>query len=239
LYLAMLAALLATPVSGQAEPVAAGGAGSEFDRTLLVGDSARRIDVTRYRHGNPVVAGTHRVDVSLNGVFVLRETIAFVDPFATGSATPCLTGELLKRIGVVVAEPRTTGTACVDLAAVHEDASIRFDPATQVLTLSMPQVALSRQPRGVTAPADWDAGVNAALLNYTFSSFHGTGGSTSSFLGLSAGVNAGAWRFRQRYALSHNRQGTDWNSLSAYAQRDHQWPDLRLGLIPRCQRGIG
>lgn len=229
LYQAMLLALVAVPMSGRADPGASGGGATEFDSSLLVGNSARSIDVKRYRYGNPMMAGAHRVDVTLNGTFVVRETITFVDTLDTGSAVPCLPVALLERMGVVVDPSAGTGTECVDLERVHDAASFRFDSATQVLALSVPQVALSTRPRGVTAPADWDHGVNAALLNYTLSSFHDDSGGSSSFLGLNAGVNLGAWRFRQRYALSNDRQGTNWNSLSAYAQRDI--PSLRSQLV--------
>ncbi len=229
LYVALLAVLVALPATGYADASAPKAGATEFDSSLLVGNSARSIDVTRFRHGNPVMAGTHRVDVVLNGLFVLRETISFVDPLDTGSASPCLGADLLLRIGVIVDSASATAPGCVDLGDVHADASVRFDSAKQALTLSVPQVAMSRQPRGVTSPADWDPGVNAALLNYTFSSFHGDGGGSSSYLGLNAGVNAGSWRFRQRSALSHTSGGMDWNSLSAYAQRDI--PSLRSQLI--------
>jgi len=220
LHTAVLVALVAAPAVGRAEAPVPERAETEFDSSLLIGSSARSIDVARFRRGNPVMAGTHRVDVMLNGVFALRENISFVDPLNTGSATPCLGADLLQGIGVIVDRAAPDESGCVNLGDVHADASVRFNAATQVLALSVPQVALSVQPRGVTSPADWDAGVNAAMLNYTFSSFHGDAGSGSSYLGLNAGVNAGAWRFRQRSALSHDSRRTDWNSLSAYAQRD-------------------
>jgi outer membrane usher protein len=203
----------------------------EFDSSLLVGGSARSIDVTRYRYGNPVAAGEYRVDVKLNGDFAVRETLQFKDPHGSDTAQPCLDADLLDRLGVVV----PTGpdavplVGCIDLAQIHADAGFSFDSATQTVSLSVPQVALRTQPRGETRPDEWDPGINAALLSYTFSSFHGDQTGTSSFLGLDAGLNLGAWRVRQRYALSRDASGSHSNALSAYAQRDI--PSLRAQLL--------
>jgi outer membrane usher protein len=228
LAVSVLAVLLGAASAAQARPA---DEGVEFDSSLLVGGSARSIDVKRYRYGNPVAAGEYRVDVKLNGAFAVRETLQFNDPEGSGNAQPCLDADLLDRIGVVV--PTEPGTApvvgCVSLETVHADAGFTFDSATQTLSLSVPQVALRTQPRGETRPDEWDPGVNAALLSYTFSTFHSDQTGTSSFLGVDAGLNLGAWRVRQRYSLSRYETGSHWTALSAYAQRDI--PALRAQLL--------
>ncbi|WP_177142823.1 fimbria/pilus outer membrane usher protein [Variovorax sp. YR216] len=197
---------------------------AQFNTDLLFGGGA--VDASRFRFGNPVLAGDYRVDINVNGDHFARETLRFVDPGNTGSAGPCLSVELLQRMGVLTTGIVPDATGCVDPGQISPDASYRFNDAALTLDLGIPQVALSQQPRGYVDPALWDPGVNAATLGYSLSSFRSSSSGrsdTSNFLGLNAGVNVGAWRFRQYGTLSNaSSQGTHWNTISAFVQRDLQ-----------------
>ncbi len=73
----------------------------------------------------------------------------------------------------------------------------RFDFAQQRLDISIPQAAMVASARGYIPPQYWDEGINALLLNYTFtganSQDRSPGGSAenSYFLGLNSGLNLG------------------------------------------------
>ena len=62
---------------------------------------------------------------------------------------------------------QTAGSHCVNLAAIP-DATSNFEFDSQRLYLSIPQIALDRNPRGYVDLANIDNGINALLLNYSY-----------------------------------------------------------------------
>nr|WP_254226595.1 fimbria/pilus outer membrane usher protein [Burkholderia glumae] len=87
----------------------------------------------------------------------------------------------------------------------------------------MPQAFQSRDARGYVDPREWDDGVPAALLQYNANVYRSEGQgepSTQAYLGMTAGFNAGPWRFRHNGNLTYNsRQGTHYQSIQTYVQR--------------------
>lgn len=116
---------------------------------------------------------------------------------------------------------------CVNLPEVIKDASTSLDFEHLRLDISIPQAALNGTARGYIPPSRWDQGIPAVLLNYNFTGSH-TGGDTTSnsyFLGLSGGINIGAWRLRDNSNWNYNsgRHGEgathDWQHVSTYVER--------------------
>ncbi|SUC29361.1 F1 capsule-anchoring protein precursor [Providencia rettgeri] len=83
---------------------------------------------------------------------------------------PCLSLADIKEFGIKTAEYpelQTAGSHCVNLAAIP-DATSNFEFDSQRLYLSIPQIALDRNPRGYVDLANIDNGINALLLNYSY-----------------------------------------------------------------------
>ncbi|MDI9239887.1 fimbria/pilus outer membrane usher protein [Lysobacter sp. LF1] len=222
LTIALLVSLAgAVPLRALAAPAAAMGGGmpADFDSGFLVG-GAQSLDVERYRYGNPVSPGEFRVDIVLNGVHVTRETVTFVDRDQTGYAQPCLSTDLLQKLGIAMPTTVSADASCVDISEIDADARATFDTSKQTLTLSVPQAALLHQPRGYVDPSQLDAGMSALRLSYNVNFFDSTHSEAYSFLGLNVGANLGDWRFRQSLTGSHTAGDTKWRTLSAHAQRD-------------------
>lgn len=209
-----------------------------FNPAFLSDDPSAVADLSTFSR-NVQAPGVYRVDVYLNDALQSSQDLQF------NSATPakasddksglsaCLTTEMLQKMGVNVAgQPalaRSAPADCVDLAAAIPDATSRFDFAQQRLNISIPQAALVNNARGYIPPENWDEGVNALLLNYTYtgSKTHDrsaeSSAQTNQFLGLNSGLNIGAWRLRD-YSTWNDSSGqnsqADWQHISTYLERD-------------------
>lgn len=192
----------------------------EFSEGFLIGGEA--IDMARYANGNPLPAGDYAVDVHVNGEFLRSQDIRFVIQDDPQIAVPCLSPALVRGLPLkpafLEALPAEEST-CVDLSALVEGASTTFDSGELKLSLSIPQAAQAIAARGFVAPELRDDGITAAFIDYSANHYRSQG-SDSSYLGLRAGVNLGAWRLRHRASFTHGRQGTRHEVISSHLQRD-------------------
>ncbi|EKZ3167006.1 TPA: fimbrial biogenesis usher protein [Klebsiella aerogenes] len=207
-----------------------------FNPAFLSDDPSKIADLSHFED-NGQAPGVYRVDVYLNGALLTTRDIAFRanQQSADGSGLrACLTPEMLNGMNVnISAFPQLAKAAagdCVDLAAAIPAASSVFDFSQQRLNISIPQAALNNQARGYIPPQNWDEGINALLLNYTFTGANsrdrsvGGGNSDSYFLGLNSGLNLGAWRLRDystwNYNSDNQQHKSDWQHISTYVERD-------------------
>ncbi len=110
--------------------------------------------------------------------------------------------------------------------AVIPDATSSFEFDSQRLYLSIPQIALDKNPRGYVNLADIDNGINALMLNYSYSGSKnydrkkGGSDSTSNYVNLRPGLNIGAWRLRNYTTWSSSdNQSSKWDTVYTYASR--------------------
>lgn len=118
---------------------------------------------------------------------------------------------------------------CIDLSLIPS-ASATFHVNPQQLLLSIPQTAITQVPRDYVDPQEYDEGINALLLNYSFSAGNNRGKGENStdqhseFLNLRPGLNLGAWRLRNYSTWSKTSSDGDeesaFSSVYTYAQRD-------------------
>jgi len=218
----------------------ASGGFADFDRSMLAGAGQHTVDLSRFEHGNPVLPGIYNVDVYLNGAWVGRMDIRFATLSAHASAVPCVSTDLLDRMGLSpdtsaaeAAAKLQSPSACVTLAELIPGATMTFDMSALRLESTVPQAYMNQKPRGWVSPSSWDAGIPAFLLNYNFDSYHATNqgqAQTSTYLGLRAGLNIGLWQFRQNSTVTwqsgSGSRGTQrhWQNIDTYVQRSlPQW----------------
>ncbi len=206
---------------------------ANFDRSMLAGAGRATADVSRFEHGNPVLPGIYNLDVYLNNNWVGRMDVRFAAPSADANAVPCISTQLLDRMGIAPAKAdaaaaaRLSSPACVGLGDLIPGAKLSVDMSSLRMDVSIPQAYMNQRPRGWVNPASWDAGVPAFLLNYNFNSYRTTSGGqsqTSTYLGLRAGFNIGLWQFRQDSTVtqesgSHQPSQRHWHNIDAYVQR--------------------
>lgn len=183
----------------------------------------------------PLVAGRYRVQLLVNQTPLEAREVDIRNNDGQG-LQPCLTGELLRDLGLreqALEAPLPSDDRCLDLAALVPHAHADFDPSNLRLSVSIPQIALHRQPSDTISESRWDAGIDAAFINYQASTQHyqsRNGQNRSSYdLYLNSGINIAGWRLRSNQALRDNINGqTDWSRSDTYAQRDI--PGLRANL---------
>ncbi|MCF7749442.1 fimbrial biogenesis outer membrane usher protein [Bacillus subtilis subsp. subtilis] len=205
---------------------------AQFDASFLSGQ-ARQVDLAAFSNGNPMVAGSYRVDVYVNGAWQGRRDLQFKAD-AQGRVDACVDMPLLEELGVdtavVMAQHGAAGSldaaACVPVQQQMANAYGTFDSGNLRYDLSIPQAFLRREARGYVNPQLWDRGITAGFVGYSFNAINSDsrveGGSRnrSAYLGLNAGLNLGGWQFRHDSNLTWNEgDGRHWQSIATYAQR--------------------
>ncbi|AQR69258.1 fimbrial protein [Janthinobacterium sp. LM6] len=201
----------------------------EFNSAFLP-EGSRGLDLAVYQKGNPVLPGTYRADVVLNGQLKRRQDIQVRANDDGSHPVVCVSRKLLELLGVDLAHLAPEATAllaagnCAELSKLIENATARFVPESQQVDISIPQISLRRDARGYVSPELWDSGVTSGMLGYNFSSNHSKSrdsASSSAYLGLDGGFNLGAWRLRHTGALSWRQAGgSHYQVLDTYLRRD-------------------
>lgn len=198
-----------------------------FNPALLEqpGESTASPDLSAFENGGQL-PGRYPVDIYLNDEQVDSKDVVFFQS-ANRELQPCLSMDDLIRYGVKTTDfpdLQKSGERCVDLSVIPQG-SAEFVFSAHRLNLSIPQAAVSPRIRGYVPPSQWDKGINAALLNYSFNGIsdlenqHG-GAGNNQYLNLRPGVNIGAWRIRNYSTWSRTGNGDErWDTVYSYAQR--------------------
>ncbi|WP_413498616.1 fimbrial biogenesis usher protein [Buttiauxella gaviniae] len=205
---------------------------SYFNSGFLSAEDAAMADLSRFEKGSHQAPGVYRVDIWRNDEFISTQDLRFIASDVSGGKAkssglvPCLDTDWLKRLGLnMLAYPalaKFKSGECVPLAVLIPDSETNFDFAKLRLDISLPQASLLNSARGYIPPQEWDEGVPAALLNYSFTGNHGSD-DDNYYLSLQSGLNYGAWRLRNSGAWNYTRADgyhtNSWNNISTYAQR--------------------
>lgn len=203
-----------------------------FDESLFLGGDFGK-GLKRFNADNNTPAGKYSVDIYLNGRFIQRDSVDFVNNSAQKESEPCLSREFYVQSGVnESALPQGDELAkrqCKSPEALLKGASWSFDQPRLRLDLYIPQALLTRSPRDAVPVESWDAGESLMFLNYSTNYYQsryrsGSGGTSQyGFLGLKSGINLGLWQLRQQssatYSQSPSRSRYQWQSLQTYMQR--------------------
>ena len=238
-------AALASPIAMAAAPAApAAAAAVEFDPSFFPSGAAEHLDLSRFSRADVNQPGDYAGNVTVNGVWRERGRIRLAQVPGHDSAQPCFTRDRVALWGVdldklqadpgAVASHRLTAEeTCAPLGDFIPGATITFDAGEQSLDVQVPQLYMSRDARGYVPPSQWDAGINAARLDYsanTYRSVYAGRATTSSYLGLDGSLNLGSWHLRHQGNLNWNSQrGRDYTSTSTFLQ--HDIPELRAQFI--------
>lgn len=229
LCLAICAALQTSALAADASASTSSNEEVEFNDQFLF-NTGTNIDVSRFSRGNPVVPGTFKTQIMLNGQKKLLTDFTFKEN-GTTRATPCFTPKILLQIGIkaeaikdAISQEEDGQEICVSLNDQLTGSSWDFDASTQELSLSVPQIYVERHPGGYVDPSLWEDGITAGILSYDLNAWHSDsayGAEDTAYAGLKYGLNMGPWRLRSRGTLNWSEdEGTDYSSQEAYLQRD-------------------
>ncbi|MXN74338.1 fimbria/pilus outer membrane usher protein [Burkholderia sp. 4701] len=227
------------PRMGDPGPGGNTGSGSvRFNPDLVAAPPDSRFDLSRYEQGNPVWPGQYRADVYLNGMLVGRDDVT-VREVRRDVTQICIGRPLLEKFnadpGRIPADTLAmldAPGACPSLEALLPGASASFDAGAARLDVQIPQALLRRSARGYVDPSRWDDGVTAGWLGYNANLYRNVArgtGTSSAYVGLTAGVNVGGWYFRHDGALNWQQRGDRrYSVINTYVQRDLTALDARI-----------
>ncbi|EOV8484955.1 fimbria/pilus outer membrane usher protein [Klebsiella aerogenes] len=106
-------------------------------------------------------------------------------------------------------------------------ANVKFDSHTLVMSLTIPQIYMSRDDIDYVEPAFADKGITAAFVDYS-SSFDNNNSNSENekqlFSSLSTGVNINGWYFRHNgnysYINSEHEHDQDYTAVNTYVKKD-------------------
>ena len=185
-----------------------------------------------FEQGSTIAPGAYNVDIYLNQLLILRESIEFSVRSGSDEVRPIIRLGLLKAIGVNTARLEQEGAIAADstddslieLGTLVPGADVEFDVTALALQVSMPQAYVKRQSSGYVDPSLWDNGITALYTNYQTNFSRNISGGYSSdyrYVGLRNGFNLGAWRFRNESSISGGTGMRDkFNSNRTYVERD-------------------
>lgn len=212
---------------------------AEFDSAFLIGD-AKKIDVDRFKYGNPVLPGEYNLDVYVNGNWFGKHSIIFKALDNKENAFTCFTANSLLEYGVKPDalkkhHEQLNTAACQKIEQWIDDAYYEYDSSRLRIDLSIPQIVMQKNAQGYVDPSIWDRGINAAFLSYnasvykTFDRMQGHQERTNAFTSINAGANILGWQLRHngqwqwQDMANNNNDKTEnknsYNSISTYVQR--------------------
>lgn len=201
-----------------------------FNHHFLMGQ-AQGIDLSRFRDGNPVLAGKYSLDIYVNNEWKGKKSVEFTDSSGKSRAETCFNLLSLEELGVDTAVmgsgPAVTNATCKLLDQWIPTASYYLDISILRMDISIPQVALRRAARGYVDPKFWDRGITAGFLSYNVNTFnsrspHSAGHSeaTNTYLMLSSGVNIASWQLHHDANVNwRSQEKPGWHNTATYAQR--------------------
>lgn len=213
-----------------------------FAPEFIASDLQSVADLSRFEKEGAQLPGYYQVDIYVNGSQATSRNLRFMGAPApdveknvaevrdSTGLIACLTRQDLAALGVNMklfpAPDAMADNRCISPGKFIPDAFTSFDFQRMRLDISIPHAAMLNSARGHIPAERWDEGINAALLNYSFSgnTRHGRyGDSNSHYLNLNSGLNLGPWRLRDYHTWndyhSQYSRSRKWQRVKTYAER--------------------
>lgn len=196
-------------------------------------------DLSFFTYVNQVLPGTYLADIYVNERYIEQIEVSFNNPVEIDnqagavSAQACLNKDMLQRWNIDIMQFPVfhhiddNDKRCLPLTEWIPHSQVHFNMAQQALRVSIPQVSMLKKPQGEVSPKLWNAGINAALLNYQIlgrryqTNNNGNKKTTYTMnMALQGGVNINAWQLRYRANNSYDKNKNNWQMLETYVARD-------------------
>ena len=194
-----------------------------FDTNMFRGSNINQSKMLKLSQQD-VLAGTYQVDVYLNGQFVEKTKLDFIEEEQKVFA--CLLPQKAESWGILLqAHLQLNAEGCADLVTLSGAGNVQFDHGQMRVNIQIPQTHLKQQPRGYVAPELWDAGESIAYLNYSANYYHNAQNNShldstdNVYVSLQGGINLGKWQFRQQSNVQYQNGQSDFNILRSYLKR--------------------
>lgn len=212
-------------------------AAPSFNPAFLAGDDGAVADLAPIEQGADLPPGRYRVMLYVNRHFLMAHDLDVMpitalrqaDPHylplmpAEGGLDVCLPAPLVSQMGIkasLLSLHDVSASQCISLRQHIAAVGAHLDAGNQRLDITLPQAALTQQPRGYVAPQEWDDGINAAMVSYSFNGAHQHGDYhyNDYFLSLQGRVNIGRMRFHDDVTWRHSRSGSQWTHIKTFVE---------------------
>lgn len=230
LILALIAAL-PKPAARAAEP--------RFNLNALETDSPVALpeDIsTVLQNTDGLIPGDYNVDIWFNTRRVITQTLHFIRN-EKGEMKPEITTKDLVEWGVNEAVLNGTSqsedTFCTsEWQKYIEGYRAEYDPRSNRLNISVPQISVRRSAAGEVNESLWDDGIPALLLSYDMqgNESRNDGDSSDNYYGnFQSGLNIGGWRLRNSSTFTRDSSGKNhWDSYGTKIFHDIRSIDGRF-----------
>lgn len=209
---------------------------AEFDSAFLIGD-AKKIDIDRFKYGNPILPGEYNLDVYVNGNWFGKRRMTFKAVDNKQNAFTCFTANKLIEYGVKADALKSTidltnNSTCQKIDEWIDDAYYEYDSTRLRMDITIPQIVMQKNAQGYVDPSVWDRGINAAFLSYnanaykTFDRMQGQQERTNAFASINSGINLAGWQLRhngqwqwQDKDQNYDSSQSSYEAVSTYVQR--------------------
>ena len=219
---------------------------------LSLGEGAVHADLTVFEKLGAQLPGLYDVDIYLNNEVYSKKLLSFTakenckknsenDSVDNTGLLPELSINDYKNMGVkfnndVLEDLSLKDSSCVDISELIPNAFTEFNFEKMRLNISIPQVSIDQKQKNTIDEADWDSGINALFTNYRFNYSQNIYSDTKNdnfYIGLSTGINFGAWRLRDNRSFfafrnDYNNE-SNWQYINSYVERSI--PKIRSNII--------
>ncbi|WP_368884716.1 fimbria/pilus outer membrane usher protein [Providencia vermicola] len=175
---------------------------------------------------NDISPGKYHVKFFINNNLVFTKDINFVMMSTANGGeqlTPCFSFSEWESFGIDFQSQIKDEQQCFNINDI-EYVSHYLDLNTKVFSLTVPQLMINKQRIKQIEEEQWDNGIPAIFVNYSFSAFntYENGKVDDNYYGnIQSKVNIGAWRYRNYSTWSNNeREKNKWNSISNTLSRN-------------------
>lgn len=194
-----------------------------FFRAVGIADS-RDVDLSLFNQGATFPAGDYLMSVYVNGDFLTRRTLHFVQRTPDSDPVPCLSLADRQALGIVW--PDVSDATCL-MPDKKKHFLWKTDMSTMRLNLTLPQLYLRQDGHFKTPWQSWQEGTSALLLNYNYNYSENQSSentNNSQYLGLEGGLNLLGWRLRNQSTWSkQEKRAGSLQPLRTYVQKDYHY----------------
>lgn len=187
-----------------------------FNPQFLGIDAASVEDLSYLTAGSQLLPGDYYLYIYSDDQFLKNVKITFST--VDGAVRPCFTREIVAAIPFSEEAKKyfhslgAEKNGCIDIAKYIKNFDYEVDLSKLILRLSIPQIYLDSTQSTMAPESEWDDGITAFLVNYSYNGSYSKNDShnnySSNYLNLNNRANIGPWRLNANVYLNESKSGS-------------------------------
>ncbi|MFV0447797.1 MAG: fimbria/pilus outer membrane usher protein [Vibrio sp.] len=204
----------------------------EFDSSFF--HFGTSVDVSQFSRSDYIPPGVYMSSVFLNDVKLTDTALDIVEDI-NGKTIPCIEPSLVKLIQFdpkyvpesLLEEINADDGHCVNFADHFVTSNVEYLINSNKLNIQIPQLYLHRLTRGYVPPSEWDSGVGAVALSYSFNAYNNSSDTQSISGSFSTSIGLGDWYFLHDGYATWSSTNDDVNFTTNSAYFDKPIPEIK------------